>query len=66
MKFAPKIDKGVKNVLTKFKIYAHSGRVKNKYFKFENVKQITQLVDFEIRYKISETLDLNEIFTQNS
>ena len=66
MKFAPKIDEGVHNVLTKFQIDARSRKVKNKCFKFENVKQITQLVDFEIRYKISETLDLNEIFTQNS
>ena len=36
MKFAPKIDKGVKNVLTKFQIDARSRKVKNKCFKFEN------------------------------
>ena len=65
MKFSPEIVEDVHNVLTKFQIDARSRRVKNKCFEFENVKQITQLVDFEIRYKINETSDLNEICTKN-
>ena len=41
MKFAPKIDEGVHNVLTEFQIDAHHRSVKKKCFKFESVKKIT-------------------------